>query len=232
MWARGRTRSSSELVKVLHRSSSPNRKPAVSSSPAQPSNRDPLQKLLDDAETELRRRLEEACEAEAKGVSNESTEEVRRLEDTLLAAALAAKQTIAVRSHMKRPDNVERERPLNTDAAAHRDTLADAPGKPKPESTLNESGETLAMGVREFIDDEGRAWRAWPVVPGLSKASSSGRRFLGDFQNGWICFEGLDTPARRRLPYLQANWADITDEELKRLIEIAVDAPVRGKRGW
>jgi hypothetical protein len=66
----------------------------------------------------------------------------------------------------------------------------------------------------------------------LSKASSSGRQFLGDFQNGWICFEGLDTSARRRLPYLKANWADITDEELKRLIEIAVDAPVRGKRGW
>jgi hypothetical protein len=97
---------------------------------------------------------------------------------------------------------------------------------------VKDSGETTALGVREFTDDEGRAWRAWPVVPGLSKASSSGRQFLGDFQNGWICFEGLDTPARRRLPYLQANWADITDEELKRLIEIAVDAPVRGKRGW
>jgi hypothetical protein len=204
----------------------------VSPSPSQPSNRDPLQKLLDDAESELRRRLEEACEAEAKGVSNESTEEVRRLEDTLLAAALAAKQTIAVRSHMNRPSHVERERPLNTDVAAHRDTLADAPDKAKPGSTVNEGGETPALGVREFTDDEGRSWRAWPVVPGLSKASSSGRQFLGDFQNGWICFEGLDTPARRRLPYLQANWADITDEELKRLIEIAVDAPVRGKRGW
>lgn len=200
--------------------------------PSQPSNRDPLQKLLDDAESELRRRLEEACEAEAKGVSNESTEEVRRLEDTLLAAALAAKQTIAVRSHMNRPGHVERERPLNANVAAHRDTLADAPDKVKPGPTLNETGETLAMGVREFTDDEGRSWRAWPVVPGLSKASSSGRQFLGDFQNGWICFEGLDTPARRRLPYLQANWADITDDELRRLIELAVDAPVRGKRAW
>jgi hypothetical protein len=216
----------------LHRLSYPIAKPAVSPSPSQPSDRDPLQKLLDDAESELRRRLEEACETEAKGVSNESTEEVRRLEDTLLAAALAAKQTIAVRSHMKRPGHVERERPLNTDVAAHNDTLADAPDKAKPGSTVNESGEPLAMGVREFTDDEGRSWRAWPVVPGLSKASSSGRQFLGDFQNGWICFEGLDTSARRRLPYLQANWADITDEELRHLIEIAVDAPVRGKRGW
>ena len=133
---------------------------------------------------------------------------------------------------MKRPGHVERERPLNTDVAAQHHALADAPDKARPGSKVNESGDTAAMGVREFTDDEGRSWRAWPVVPGLSKASSSGRQFLGDFQNGWICFEGLDTSARRRLPYLQANWADITDEELKHLIEIAVDAPVRGKRGW
>jgi hypothetical protein len=207
----------------------PNREPAVSSSPSQP---DPLQKLLDDAENELRRRLEEACESEAKGVSNESTEEVRRLEDNLLAAALAAKQTIAVRSHMKRPTDVERERPVKIDVAPHRDTQAGAPGKVEPGSTVNERGEKSAMGVREFTDDEGRSWRAWPVVPGLSKASSSGRQFLGDFQSGWICFEGLSTSARRRLPYLSANWPEITDEELKRLIQQAIDAPVRGKRAW
>ena len=204
----------------------------MSSSPSQPSDRDPLQKLLDDAENELRARLEEACEAEAKGVSNESTEEVRRLEDNLLAAALAAKQTIAVRNHMQHPTHVERERPVKIDVAADRDTQAGARDTAKPGSTVNERGEKAAMGVREFTDDEGRRWRAWPVVPGLTKASSSGRQFLGDFQNGWICFEGLGTSARRRLPYLQANWPDISDEELKRLIQRAIDAPVREKKPW
>ena len=83
------------------------------------------------------------------------------------------------------------------------------------------------MGVREFTDDEARPWRAWLVVPGLSNASASGRRFLGDFQNGWICFEGVDRPARRRLPYRQANWPIISDEELKHLVRQAIDAPVR-----
>ncbi|MFL5600571.1 MAG: hypothetical protein ACJ78I_09265 [Gemmatimonadaceae bacterium] len=173
--------------------------------PSEPSNRDPLQNLLDDAENELRRRLEDACEAEAKGVSTKSTEEIRELEDDLLAAALAAKQTIAVRSQMKRRTYVERERPIKT--------------------------ENDVTGVREFTDDKGRAWRAWSVVPGLSKASSSGRQFLGNFQNGWICFEGLDAPARRRLPYPRAKWPTISDEQLRHLLGQAIDSPVRLKEG-
>jgi len=199
----------------------------VPSSPSQSFDRDPLQKLLEDAENELRRRLEEACESEARGVSNESTEEVRRLEDNLLAAALAAKQTVAVRSHMKRRTHAERERSIKIDVAADRDTQTGAPDKAKPGSTVNQRGED---SVREFTDDEGRRWRAWPVVPGLTKASSSGHQFLGDFQNGWICFEGMGTSARRRLPYRQADWPDISDDELKRLIRQAIDAPVREKK--
>ena len=199
----------------------------MSSSPSKPSDRDPLQNLLDDAENELRRRLEEACEAEAGGVSTESTEEVRKLEDNLLAAAFAAKQTIAVRSHMKRRTHAERERPIKIDRAADRDRQAPAPRKGTPESKVDKLGEKPAMGVREFTDDEARPWRAWLVVPGLSKASSSGQQFLGDFQSGWICFEGLDRSARRRLPYRQANWPNISDEELKHLVRQAIDAPIR-----
>ena len=202
----------------------------MSSSPSETSDRDPLQKQLDDAENELRRRLEEACEAEADGVSTESTEEVRKLEDSLLAAASAAKQTIAVRSQIKRRRHAKSERPIKIDVAPDRDTQAPAPRKGTPESKVDERGETAekaAMGVREFTDDVARPWRAWLVVPGLTKASSNGRQFLGDFQNGWICFEGVDRFARRRLPYRQANWPNITDEELKRLVRQAIDAPVR-----
>ena len=202
----------------------------MSSSPSETSDRDPLQKQLDDAENELRRRLEEACEAEAGGVSTESTEEVRKLEDNLLAAASAAKQTIDVRSQMKRRRYVERQRPIKIDVAPDRDTQAPATRKRTPEARVDERGEKAAMGVREFTDDEARPWRAWLVVPGLTKASSNGRQFLGDFQNGWICFEGVDRPARRRLPYRQANWPNITDEELKHLVRQAIDAPVREKK--
>ena len=182
----------------------------MSSTPSQLSNSDPLQKILDDAENELRRRLEDACEAEARGVSTESTEEIRQLENNLLAAALAAKQTIAVRSQMKGNTHAERERPT--------------------ESGVDDRGEKDAMGVREFTDDEGGSWRAWSVVPGLSRASSSGSRVLGDFQNGWICFEGLNAFARRRLPYPRAKWPSISDEELRHLLQQAIDAPIRGRK--
>jgi len=169
----------------------------MSSSPPEPSNPDPLQKLLDDSENELRRRLEDACEAEAKGVSNESTEHIRRLEDNLLAAAVAAKQTAALRDQMSRQTQTER------------------------------GTQDVVMGVREFADDQGRTWRAWSVVPGLSRASSSGGQFLGGFQNGWICFEGLDVAARRRLPFPRAKWPSITDQELRQLLQQAIDAPIR-----
>ncbi len=200
------------------------------SSPSQTSDRDPLQTLLADAENELRRRLDEACEAEAKGVSNESTEEVRRLEDTLLAAALAAKQTIAVRSQMKDRTHADGERHIKSDVAASRHTPSGASDTAKPGSTANERGENSVMGVREFTDNEGRRWRAWRVVPGPTRGSSSGRQILGDFQDGWICFEGLSTSARRRLPFHGGNWSDISDEELKHLMEQAIDAPVREKK--
>jgi hypothetical protein len=194
----------------------------MSSIPSPPPNRDPLQNLLEDAENELRRRLEEACEAEARGVSTESTEEIRQLEDSLLSAAMAAKQTIAVRRHMKRSGYAERERPVKVDLEAERDAKADALKKGESES---EAGATT--GVREFVDSNGQRWRAWLVVPGQSKSHSSGRRFLGDFQNGWVCFEGMGNSARRRLPFRQPSWANVTDDELRRLVEQAIDAPIR-----
>ncbi len=192
----------------------------MSSTPPTPP--DPLQNLLEDAESELRRRLEEACEAEAHGLSTESTEEIRQLEDNLLAAAMAAKQTIAVRRHMKRRGYAERERPITVDRAADGDARSDALKKEQ-----SESEGSATTGVREFIDSTGQRWRAWLVVPGQSKSHSSGRRFLGDFQNGWICFEGLGNSARRRLPYRQASWPNITDDELRGLVEQAIDAPIR-----
>ena len=190
------------------------------SSPSRTPEPDPLKTQLEDAEGELRRRLEEACEADAQGLSTESTEEIRRLEDNLLAAATAAKQTIAVRRQMNRRDLEEQQRPINVDARVY---------TPKKQESGGRS-ETDSLGVREFTDDKGRPWRAWPVVPGLSRSSSSGRSFLGDFQNGWICFEGLGTSARRRLPRDQVRWEDITDEELQRLLAQAIDAPVREKK--
>lgn len=197
-------------------------------SSSKPPESDPLQPVLDDAEAELRRRLHEACVAEEKGVSTESTQEIRRLEDALLAAAVAARQTITVRRQMKRAAPEERERPITSNEAGKRKAKADSPAeKSVGESVVDSQGERPDTRVREFTDESGRAWRAWPVIPGLTRASTSGRSFLGDFQNGWICFEGLDSTARRRLPRRQASWATVTDDELQDLLAQAIDAPGR-----
>jgi hypothetical protein len=196
-----------------------------------PPQSDPLQPVLADAESELRRRLREACEAEAKGLLTDSTQEIRRLEDALLAAAVAAEQTITVRRHMKRRAPAEREHPITISKTADRKSDTD----PEVESGsgepgTGERGEESPTRVREFKDDTGTMWRAWPVTPGLSRASASGRSFLGDFQDGWICFEGLDSTQRRRLPRRQPSWANVTDEELQDLLAQAIDSPGRATK--
>jgi hypothetical protein len=195
-----------------------------------PSPPDPLQPVLDDAEAELRRRLHEACEAEAKGLSTDSAQEVRRLEDTLLAAAVAAEQTITVRRHMKHRATSERERPIRINEAADRKGNTNPRSDEGPEESGREHGQEPDTRVREFTDERGLAWRAWPVIPGLSRASASGRSFLGNFQDGWICFEGLSTTARRRLPCRRPNWSAITDEDLRHLLAQAIDAPDRATK--
>jgi len=125
---------------------------------SEPPQSHPLQPVLADAEAELRRRLHEACVAEAKGVSTESTEEIRRLEDTLLAAAVAAQQTITVRRHMKNRAPAQRERPITIDEAADSKRKADPRSEKCPEdSASNEQSERPDTRVREFRDISGRA---------------------------------------------------------------------------
>jgi hypothetical protein len=192
----------------------------------------PLQPVLDDAEAELRRRLHEACEAEAKGVSTESTEEIRRLEDALLAAAVAAQQTITLRRHMKSRAPEERERPIPINHGGDAKRTADSRAeKSSGDSTVGEEHERPDTRVRVFKDNTGHTWRAWPVIPGQRRASASGRNFLGNFQNGWICFEGMDSSARRRLPHRETSWASVTDDELQRMLGQAIDAPGRETLG-
>ena len=173
---------------------------------------DPLEPVLRDAEAELKRRLTEACAAEASGIENETTAAIRRLEDSLLSAAVAAEQAITLRRHIA-------ERKTDTDHAA------------MTQSEKLEPNETTPIsGVREFRDESGQLWRAWPVVPGQARAKGSPQRYLGEFHKGWICFESLDNPIRRRLPQHPADWAELHDSQLVRLLDQAITAPERKRR--
>ena len=186
-----------------------------SDGPGQP---DPLEPLLRDVETQLRRRLHEACEAEANGVVTDSAAEIRRLEDSLLAAAVAAEQAITLRRHIDRRK------------AEHAAPGPRAPGdSSQPDLDTASIGEATepAVRVREFRDSSGQQWRAWPVTPGLARHSKTAERYLGEFHKGWICFESLEGPARRRLPQQPPRWTELRDAELVELLERAITAPQR-----
>lgn len=183
-----------------------------------PQHSDSLQPVLRDAEAELTRRLQEACEAEGNGVADASATEIRRLEDSLLAAAAAAKHTLRVRQRLE-------ERSTSTAAPAD-SAQADAAEPEKAAATSIMPADSFTGAVREFTDTHGRAWRAWPVTPGQSRTAQS-KHFLGDFQLGWICFEGLDDSSRRRLAGHPPGWTELSERELRGLLERSVAAKER-----
>ena len=182
-----------------------------------PQDSHPLEPVLREAETELARLLREACDAEEKGVANESAAEIRRLEDALLSAAVAAKETLHLREQVAR----------DTAPSSSSEAIDRAPAAPAPASTSSGAHDDTTTGtVREFTDRRGHAWRAWPVTPGESRTGRA-KNFLGEYQVGWICFEGLDDPARRRLAGHPARWKELSDEELDTLLQQAVTAKER-----
>lgn len=184
----------------------------------------PLKGLLNEAESELKQRLQEACEAEAKGVATGSSAEIRRLEDTLLSAALAAERTIAARRHMEAGPPTGTESEIRTESGTSKARPAAVESRMSVESTSSSS-----TAVREFKDETGRKWRAWPVTPNVAQSRSASRRSLGDFQEGWICFEALDNSGRRRLPKPGRRWSDLSADELPRLLAEAINVPAREK---
>lgn len=176
----------------------------------------PLEPVLHEAESKLAQLLREACDAEARGVTNESSSEIRRLEDALLSAAVAAKQTIALREQMAQDRGG-----AGADNAV-KEAAATSPASRSPKVSVGSTTGT----VREFTDRRGHAWRAWPVTPGAS-GTGRAKHFLGEYQVGWICFEGLDDSARRRLAGHPPRWTELSDEELDTLLQQAVTAKER-----
>lgn len=197
---------------------------------------DPLQPLLDEAEAKLSRRLREACEVEAQGVSSESAAEIRKLEDSLLSAAMAAEQVLTVRRHMKRKPGETAEEPSGTSAGGGTASSERVRAGARPTSENGGRPEDAEAGggepvgettIREFTDCRGRTWRAWPVTPNTARARPSSIRTLGEFQEGWICFESVDDSMRRRLPHQAPRWSELRQEELERLLEEAISVPGR-----
>ena len=96
--------------------------------------------------------------------------------------------------------------------------------------TSGEEAPEPRMRLREFRDADGRLWRAWPVTPREAEPGRTAARYLGEFHKGWICFEALESNARRRLPSQPERWTELQDPELCQLLEQAIKAPDRKRQ--
>ena len=176
---------------------------------------DPLNPALRRAEAEVARHLEEACEEiDRKNLSQESLDELLRLEDELLAAARAVDETVRLRRQLD-------ERPT-TSPESRASTVAATPTQP--------TGEVPVCRLRDFKDIEGREWRVWEVRPGSSGRRINPERYLGEYVKGWLAFECLQELTRKRLPNHPADWFGMADVDLDRLLPRAVDVPKRGPK--
>ena len=158
--------------------------------------------MLNEAQEELARRLEEACQTGTSGGLPETTGELIRLEGALQAAAKATEEVLTAR---RRAVETTADHRLGTD-----------------EEVPIEHGHER---IREFRDSEGQDWRVWAVTPGM--ASPTSQKYLGALRNGWLAFEALNGKARRRLVTYPTDWLTLTDQQLEVLLHQAAVATIR-----
>jgi hypothetical protein len=81
------------------------------------------------------------------------------------------------------------------------------------------------MAVRDFLDADGVSWRVWPVTPEALQPKTAAEDYLGDYGEGWLCFESI--AERRRLARYPADWENLSDQELCALLGAAAIVPAR-----
>jgi hypothetical protein len=175
-----------------------------------PENTDSVQPALRQAEAELARHLDEACDDhDRENIGEESTDELLRLEDELLAAARAVDKAVRLR------------RKLGDDKGPAEKQLA-AP-EPSP-------ADTATTRLREFRTASGSEWRVWEVRPGAGGRPQKLDLYPVDYVQGWLAFELLHGEGRKRLPKFAPEWSSAADTDLEQLLQQAVDVPKRKPR--
>jgi hypothetical protein len=81
------------------------------------------------------------------------------------------------------------------------------------------------MAVRDFLDAGGVTWRVWPVTPDALQPRTAAEDYLGEYSEGWLCFESASE--RRRLSNYPRDWERLADAELCTLLATAKVAPGR-----
>jgi hypothetical protein len=188
----------------------------------QPHDPDPMRPSLTLVERELEQRLEEACAM--RNVSDESTGELMRLEETLLDAARAAKHAVSVRRRMRSlaEQGGAEEGGQEGEGEQGRATAADRPVQ-HDDALPGLAAAPADTTIRNFVDADGVEWQVWEVTPHESPAGRSGT-LLAAYRNGWLAFESLDGIMRRRLPNFPRDWCRVSDEELEKMLGEAEEA--------
>ncbi len=84
------------------------------------------------------------------------------------------------------------------------------------------------MAVRDIVDQKGIKWRVWAVQRSSIHPKTAAEDFLGDYGEGWLCFESANE--RRRLARFPQDWDRMADKDLIGLLTKAAVVPVRGKK--
>jgi hypothetical protein len=84
------------------------------------------------------------------------------------------------------------------------------------------------MAVRDVIDEKGVKWRVWAVQRSAIHPKTAAEDFLGDYGEGWLCFESAQE--RRRLARFPEDWDKMDEKALCSLLAKAAVVPVRGKK--
>jgi hypothetical protein len=75
------------------------------------------------------------------------------------------------------------------------------------------------MSVREFLDQSGTRWRAWPVTPDSLHPATKIEEYVDDiYHTGWLVFETVAGDEKRRLPRFPRRWAEASDAELQAML--------------
>src|SRR6202008_94424 len=86
----------------------------------------------------------------------------------------------------------------------------------RSESRKNRDRGKSLMAVRDFLDESGTKWRVWPVLRSSIHPKTAAEDYLGDYGDGWLCFESASE--RRRLARFPEDWDKMPDGDSCKLL--------------
>ena len=75
------------------------------------------------------------------------------------------------------------------------------------------------MAVREFVDEGGKAWRVWCILPESIHPVTRAEDYLADcYQLGWLVFETTGGAEKRRLCPFPKDWENADEAALRAML--------------